>query len=55
MITTVVDPDGNLAGWLCYRNMDYVTRFPPCEATVRITWNGAANQHPHWWGPATKP
>ncbi|MCX7806067.1 MAG: hypothetical protein N3A38_12875 [Planctomycetota bacterium] len=26
----------------------YVTRFPKCEATVRITWNGAANQHPHW-------
>jgi Tol biopolymer transport system component len=30
----------------------YVTRFPGCEATVRITWNGAGNQHPHWWGPA---
>jgi Tol biopolymer transport system component len=26
----------------------YVTRFPNCEATVRVTWNGAGNQHPHW-------
>jgi Tol biopolymer transport system component len=32
----------------------YVTRFPKCEATVRVTWNGAGNQHPHWWGPAAK-
>ncbi|MCX7806803.1 MAG: hypothetical protein N3A38_16700 [Planctomycetota bacterium] len=29
----------------------YVTRFPNCGATVRVTWNGAGNQHPHWWGP----
>jgi Tol biopolymer transport system component len=29
----------------------YVTRFPNCETTVRITWNGAGNQHPQWWGP----
>jgi Tol biopolymer transport system component len=26
----------------------HVTRFPKCEATVRVTWNGGANQHPHW-------
>jgi Tol biopolymer transport system component len=27
----------------------YVTRFPSCDATVRITWNNAGNKHPHWW------
>jgi Tol biopolymer transport system component len=32
----------------------YVTRFPDCKTTVRVTWNGAANYHPNWWGPATK-
>jgi Tol biopolymer transport system component len=30
----------------------YVTRFPDCKATVRVTWTNAACQHPHWWGPA---
>jgi Tol biopolymer transport system component len=30
----------------------YVTTFPDCKVTVRITWNGGANMHPHWWGPA---
>jgi Tol biopolymer transport system component len=38
--------------WELKTNLElYVTRLPKCEATVRITWNGAANQHPHWWGP----
>jgi Tol biopolymer transport system component len=32
----------------------YVTRFPDCKATVRITWTNAAAAHPHWWGPAAK-
>jgi Tol biopolymer transport system component len=102
--TYVVDTDGCLGGWLCYRQLDYeklsvsgggevplgqkrgsvnyypafspdgkyyvyahaeqqagvksweikgkqelyVTRFPKCEATVRVTWNGAGNMHPCW-------
>ncbi len=29
----------------------YVTRFPKCDVTVRITWNRAANFHTCWWGP----
>ncbi|MCX7805627.1 MAG: hypothetical protein N3A38_10615 [Planctomycetota bacterium] len=29
----------------------YVTRFPDCKATVRLTWNRARNMHPVWWGP----
>lgn len=28
----------------------YVTRFSKCDATVRITWNRAANFHTCWWG-----
>ncbi len=28
----------------------YVTRFPACDVTVRITWNGAGNYDPHWRG-----
>jgi Tol biopolymer transport system component len=32
----------------------YVTRFPDCKATVRITWTNASCSHPHWWGPAAK-
>jgi Tol biopolymer transport system component len=102
--TYVVDTDGCLGGWLCFRQLDYdklsasgggnmplqhqkgsvnyypafspdskyyvyahaeqqakvnswelkskqelyVTRFPDCKATVRVTWNGAGNTHPHW-------
>ena len=26
----------------------YVTTFPDCKTTVRVTWNGAGNQNPHW-------
>jgi hypothetical protein len=29
----------------------YVTRFPECRPTVRITWNRASNFHTCWWGP----
>ncbi len=28
----------------------YVTRFPSCDVTVRITWNNGSNRHPQWWG-----
>ncbi len=35
--------------WLLRNRQEiYVTRFPNCETTVRLTWNGGANQHPHW-------
>jgi Tol biopolymer transport system component len=38
--------------WLLLGNQDlYVTRFPDCKATVRLTWTNAACQHPQWWGP----
>jgi hypothetical protein len=38
--------------WLLKAKQEvYVSRFPPDGVNVRITWNGAANQHPHWWGP----
>jgi Tol biopolymer transport system component len=26
----------------------YAATFPDCKTTVRLTWNGAGNQHPHW-------
>jgi hypothetical protein len=29
----------------------YVTRFPKCDVTVRITWSRAAHFHSTWWGP----
>ena len=46
------DQQKGVKSWLLQSKQEiYVTRFPNCEATVRITWNGAANQHPHWWGP----
>ncbi len=32
----------------------YITTFPDCKVTVRITWNGAGNMHPHWWGPSAQ-
>ena len=31
-----------------YKQELYVTRFPDCKATVRVTWNGAGNMHPCW-------
>ena len=45
------DQQEGVKSWsLKTRQEIYVTRFPKCDVTVRITWNGAANQHPHWWG-----
>jgi hypothetical protein len=32
----------------------YITRFPDCDVSVRITWNNAGNCDPHWWGPKTE-
>ncbi|MFC1671652.1 hypothetical protein ACFL01_00815 [Planctomycetota bacterium] len=26
----------------------YAATFPECKTTVRLTWSGAGNQHPHW-------
>ena len=35
--------------WKLTRGQElYVTRFPKCDVTVRVTWNGAANRHPNW-------
>jgi len=47
------DPVGGTNSWqLQSRQELYITRFPKCETTVRVTWNGAANMHPQWWAPA---
>jgi len=41
--------------WLLTNKQEiYISRFPPDGVNVRVTWNGAGNQHPHWWGPAAK-
>jgi hypothetical protein len=46
------DPQKGVKSWLLTTKQElYVTTFPDCKTTVRITWNGAANQHPQWWGP----
>jgi Tol biopolymer transport system component len=45
------DPEKGVKSWSLQAKQElYVTRFPKCEATVRVTWNGAANMHPQWWG-----
>ncbi len=46
------DPQKGVKSWLLTTKQEiYVTTFPDCKTTVRVTWNGAANQHPQWWGP----
>jgi hypothetical protein len=41
--------------WLLQTNQElYVTRFPDCKTTVRLTFTGAACQHPQWWGPPAR-
>ncbi len=46
------DAERGMASWLHESGLELcVTTFPDCRVTVRITWNGAANQHPQWWAP----
>lgn len=46
------DQQKGVKSWLLETNQElYVTTFPDCKVTVRVTWNGGANQHPQWWGP----
>jgi Tol biopolymer transport system component len=52
LVYSHAEQEKDIKSWEVKNKMElYVTRFPKCEATVRITWNGAANQHPQWWGP----
>lgn len=47
------DQQKGVKSWLLQSQQEiYVTTFPDCKTTVRVTWNGAGNQHPHWWGPS---
>jgi Tol biopolymer transport system component len=49
------DQQAGIKSWMLSDRQDlYVTRFPGCEATVRLTWTNAACQHPHWWGPPAR-
>jgi Tol biopolymer transport system component len=43
------DSQEGVKSWELASKQDlYVTRFPDCEATVRLTWTNAACQHPNW-------
>ncbi len=45
------DRQEGVKSWLLNKDQElYVTTFPDCKTTVRITFNGAGNQHPHWVG-----
>jgi hypothetical protein len=55
MVYVHADAQEGVKSWKLKTKQElYVCRFPPDGVNVRITWNGAANQHPHWWGPASK-
>jgi hypothetical protein len=55
MVYVHADTQEGVKSWLLKTKQElYVSRFPPDGVNVRITWNGAANQHPHWWGPPTR-
>jgi Tol biopolymer transport system component len=56
MVYAHADMEPGVKSWeLKARQELYVTRFPDCGVTVRLTWNGSANQHPHWIGPGEAP